>query len=208
MLELDKNIIGIKRHLLKRPQNGENIKNLKPDLYPKQPNNSEPVPAAVLIALIKRDNGYNVLYTQRATNLRSHSGQISFPGGKIDPNDEDAAKAAIREAQEEVAINPKDVRILGFMPTMFTGTNYLITPVVAIVTPSAPFKANESEVSSFFEVPLGFLCKENAYQSIDVWHAERYQKTWKIEYDNKNIWGITAHITRLLYDIALKDIDK
>ncbi len=206
MIELDKNIIGIKRCLLCEPQNLSDATNLKPDLYPEVPQTTSAVPAAVLIALVRRENHYSVLYTERSKNLRSHSGQIAFPGGKIDVSDKDAAAAAIREAEEELAIKPQDVEILGYMDTMFTGTNYLITPVVGIVRPSAPFIANEQEVASFFEVPLDFLMRATSYQSFDVWFANRQQKTWKIEFEKKIIWGITAHLTRHLWDLALKDM--
>ena len=111
---------------------------------PERPFDRPPVAAAVLIALVRRPAGLTVLYTERSPDLRSHSGQIAFPGGKIDPTDADAADAALREAWEEVDLERADARVLGFMPTYYTGTNYLITPVVAMVEPSRPFIPNPS----------------------------------------------------------------
>ena len=102
------------------------IPELVPDWTPDVPHERPPVPAAVLIALVDREDGLSVLYTERSPALRSHSGQVAFPGGKIDPTDFDAAAAALREANEEVGLAPQDARVLGYMPQYFTGTNYLI----------------------------------------------------------------------------------
>ena len=89
---------------------------------------SPPRDAAVLIALVRRGEELSVLYTERSPDLRSHSGQIAFPGGKIDPDDNGPGDAALREAWEEVALDRDDARILGYMPAYFTGSNYMITP--------------------------------------------------------------------------------
>lgn len=204
MREIDKRIERISQRLLDAPQAVDEMAHLTPDLYPETPNERPPVAAAVLIALVQRDEAYSILYTQRSTNLRSHSGQIAFPGGKIDSTDADAAAAAVREAEEEVAMRGEDVEILGYLPTMFTGTNYLITPVVGVVNPGAPFVANPVEVESFFEVPVGFLQREEVYQAFKVTYGKKQQRTWKIAYETRNIWGITANITRHFRDLALK----
>jgi 8-oxo-dGTP pyrophosphatase MutT (NUDIX family) len=200
---MDKSIEIIKNKLLDSPQEISDISALKPDLDPKIPAKNPPVAAAILIALVRQKHGYDILYTKRATSLRAHSGQIAFPGGKIDLSDKDAASAAIREANEEVAMKAQDVSILGYLPAMFTGTNYLITPVVGVVEPSAPFIANPEEVDEVFQVPLTFLSRDDAYQSFKVWHENKYQQTWKIEHDGRVIWGITASLTRAFKDIAL-----
>ena len=88
---------------------------------------------------------------------------MAFPGGRIDPEDKDAAHAALREANEEVALDPQDASVLGYMPFYFTGTNYFITPVVAVVEPSAPFLPNPEEVGGVFEVPLETLIDPRSY---------------------------------------------
>ncbi len=202
---MDKNLEKIRSRLLSEPQDIKNISRLVPDLYPAKPSTKPPVAAAVLIALVRHDDGYKILYTKRSNDLRAHSGQIAFPGGKIDASDKDAASAAVREASEEVAMRPQEVDVLGYLPTMFTGTNYLITPVVGVVTPSQPFVANPDEVDEVFQVPLSFLSQDKVYQSIKVWHANKHQPTWKIDYYGKVIWGITANLTRSLKDMALRD---
>lgn len=176
---------------------------LTPDWLPDVPPNRPPVPAAVLIGLIRRPEGLSILYTERSPDLRSHSGQIAFPGGKIDPEDAGPGAAAVREAGEEVAMRAGDARILGYMPLYYTGTNYLITPVVAEVTPTAPFVPNPGEVRSVFEVPLDYLMETTNYSPFRITRAGREHSTWQINHSGLVIWGITANLTRRFHDLAL-----
>jgi 8-oxo-dGTP pyrophosphatase MutT (NUDIX family) len=162
----------------------------------------EVVHAAVLIALVSRAEGYRVLYTERSTDLRSHSGQVAFPGGKIDDADAGAAEAAMREAGEEVALRASDARVIGFLPNYFTGSNYRITPVVADVHPTAPFRANPDEVAGLFEVPLAHLLPEAHYSRMTFKRGDSVRSAWRIDHDGHTIWGITANLTRLFRDIA------
>jgi len=145
-----------------------------------------------------------VLYTERSPDLRSHSGQVAFPGGKIDPGDSGPAAAALREANEEVSLDPADARVLGYMPAYFTGSNYMITPVVAEVRPHADFVANPSEVRTVFEVPLPLLMKEESFGTFRIRRRGQEHTTWQIEHEGPVIWGITANLTRHFYELVLR----
>jgi 8-oxo-dGTP pyrophosphatase MutT (NUDIX family) len=196
-------LIGrIEARLLRRPQAGAESE-LRPDWQPDVPFDRPPVPAAVLIGLVSRPSGLSVLYTERSSDLRSHSGQIAFPGGKIDPTDSDAADAALREAGEEVDLERADARVLGFLPTYFTGSNYLITPVVALVDPRRPFVPNPTEVQSVFEVPLEWLMDNRNYGTYRIRRGGKEHTTWQINHGDFVIWGITANLTRRFHDLVL-----
>jgi len=124
-------------------------------------------------------------------------------GGKIDAGDRDAVAAALREANEEVALQPAEAHVLGFMPNYFTGTNYLITPVVAVVRPTRPFVPNPGEVAAVFEVPLTLLMTARAYLTMSILRKGVEHTTWQVDHEGHRIWGITANLTRRFYDMAL-----
>lgn len=196
-------IAQIGARLLDRPEPVDDEGSFMPDWTPEEPFNRPPVPAAVLIAIVERSGAYSILYTERSSSLRNHSGQIAFPGGKIDAADSDAGAAALREAFEEVALLPDEARIIGYLPNYFTGTNYLITPVVAAVRPSRPFEPNPGEVESVFEVPLDLLREPETYLTFRIKRGGVEHTSWKIDYQGHLIWGITANLTRRFYDAAL-----
>jgi 8-oxo-dGTP pyrophosphatase MutT (NUDIX family) len=189
--------------LLHEPQPFDAGAGMLPDWVPDIPHGRPPVHAAVLIALVRRPEGLSILYTERSPDLRSHSGQIAFPGGKVDPTDSGAADAALREAWEEVHLERDDARVLGFMPLYYTGTNYLITPVVAVVEPKGPFVPNPGEVRSVFEVPLEYLMTPGSFTTFHIKRNGREHSTWQIEHSGLVIWGITANLTRRFHDLAL-----
>lgn len=178
---------------------------LIPDWAPTTPFERPPVLAAVLIALVDRPEGYTVLYTERSPDLRAHSGQVAFPGGKIDATDASAAEAALREANEEVGLRRSDARVLGYLPTYFTGTNYLITPVVAEIKPTQVFVPNPSEVHSIFEVPLARILDIESYGSYRIKRSGEEHRTWQIDHDGHVIWGITANLTRQFADLVMAE---
>lgn len=192
--------------LLQEPPGLEHAEALVPDWEPLEPFERPPVPAAVLIGLVRRPEGHTVLYTERSPDLRAHSGQVAFPGGKIDRSDAGAAAAALREAREEVGMRPEDARVLGYMPTYYTGTNYLIVPVVAEVTPTGPFVPNPGEVHSVFEVPLTRILSDETYGTFRVRRGGKEHTTWQIDHDGHVIWGITANLTRLFRDRVLGEV--
>ena len=201
----DELIERIRGRLLPWPQAAEDTATLAPDWIPEGGFSGPPRDAAVLIALVRRDEALSVLYTERSPDLRSHSGQIAFPGGKIDPDDDGPGDAALREAWEEVALDRDDARILGYMPAYFTGSNYLITPVVAEVRPHRAFVGNPGEVKSVFEVPLPMLMRNESFDTLHFEYGARKGSTWRIAHGGLVIWGITANLTRRFYELVLKD---
>lgn len=200
MIDGDRLIEHVRGRLLAEPQPpGDLVPEWMPEVTPETP----PVAAAVLIGLVRRPDGLGLLYTERSPALRSHSGQISFPGGRIDPGDAGPADAALREANEEVALHRPDATVLGFMPTFLTGSNYLITPVIASIVPTAPFVPSPDEVKTVFEVPLELLAHEKTYGRYLIRRGATEHSTWQIEHGGLRIWGMTANLTRRFRDLAL-----
>jgi 8-oxo-dGTP pyrophosphatase MutT (NUDIX family) len=149
--------------------------------------------AAVLIAITDRSEP-GVILTQRPEWLRSHAGQVAFPGGKIDDDDADATSAALREAHEELSISPDDVRVIGLADTYFSSSGYRIDPVVGIIPPDLPLHANPEEVEDWFEVPLAFLFDpKNAVKKEAKWNGET-RIYYDIQWHDRRIWGVTAGI--------------
>lgn len=161
-----------------------------------------PAPAAVLIPLVVRDR-LGLLLTQRTAHLSTHSGQIAFPGGKVDAEDRDATAAALREAREEIGLEPGHVEVLGSLPEYVTGTQFHITPVVALVRPGFTLLPNPGEVDDVFEVPLDFLMDPvNHRRHGFEWNGEMrewYSMPFQEGATERFIWGATAGMLRNLY---------
>ncbi len=157
-------------------------------------------PASVLVPLVMRGAGLNLILTRRAVRLKHHPGQIAFPGGKQDPGDADALAAALREAQEEIGLRSRDVEILGPFDRHETVTDFDITPFVGIVRQDFRPIVDRTEVEEVFEVPLAFVLDPENYQI----HGRMWQGTCRryyvVPYGPYYIWGATARMLRTLTD--------
>lgn len=148
--------------------------------------------AAVLVPLIDHPGCPGLLLTRRTEALRQHAGQISFPGGALEPGDEGPVAAALRETTEETGMDTSDIEVLGFLDTYLTITSFAITPVVARVPPGKPLVPDPGEVSELFEVPLDFVLNSaNVNQHVGQ-RGDLRVRYYSIPYRDKNIWGATA----------------
>jgi len=160
--------------------------------------------AAVLIPIIQRPDMLTVLLTERSPDLKHHAGQVSFPGGRMEPEDADIRATALREAHEEVGIDPADIEIIGYLDPNPTVTGYAVTPVVALVELRRDFVIDPVEVKSAFEVPLPFLLDE-----VNQQHSEREFEGIMVpiaefNYGGHRIWGATASMLIEFRNILLK----
>ncbi|MDP9011435.1 MAG: CoA pyrophosphatase [Pseudomonadota bacterium] len=150
------------------------------------------VPAAVLVPLVEREPGLTVLLTQRAATLKDHAGQISFPGGRIEPDDADPWRAALREAHEEIGLAENFVEFAGYLPDHWVGTGFRVTPVVGFVNPAYELRIATAEVHDVFEVPLEFILDETNHKARTRELGGVTLEVYDIPYGNRNIWGATA----------------
>lgn len=167
-----------------------------------------PAAASVLVPLVPRASGLHVLLTRRTAHLRDHAGQISFPGGKAEPEDANAVATALREACEEVGLAPELVDVLGTLPTYTTVTRFVVTPVVGLLRPDYTLILDAHEVAEAFEVPLSFLMTPANHQrhEFDMGGATRQflSMPWGAEPGSGDayfIWGATAAMLRNLYHL-------
>ena len=156
--------------------------------------------AAVLVPLVAHETGLTALLTLRTPHLAVHAGQIAFPGGKIEPSDEGPAAAALREACEEIGLDPAAVAVVGYLDRYLTGTGYRITPVVARIAPDPMLALNPQEVQEAFEVPLAFLMNPQNHRRGSRVFMGHERHFYEMPFEGRYIWGITAGIIRGLYE--------
>ena len=156
-------------------------------------------PAAVLAPIVPRPDGLTVLLTLRAAHLRSHSGQVAFPGGKIDFG-ETPADTALREAHEEIGLTPGMVEPLGWLDPYLTGTGFRVSTLVALIDPDFAPTLNPEEVADAFETPFAFLMDAANHQLQERQWRGRTRKFYAMPYGERYIWGVTAGILRNLYE--------
>jgi 8-oxo-dGTP pyrophosphatase MutT (NUDIX family) len=158
--------------------------------------------AAVLVAITRRAEP-GVLLTVRREHLRTHAGQVAFPGGRIDADDPSTAAAALREAEEEIGLSPQQVELWGTADPYRTITGYRVTPVLGSVPPDLPLTPHESEVADLFEVPLAFLLDPANQRAVEVEYRGRMRPYYQIDWQGRRVWGATAamlvNLTRRLH---------
>ncbi|MEL7546769.1 MAG: CoA pyrophosphatase [Pseudomonadota bacterium] len=157
-------------------------------------------PAAVLIPIIPREAGPTALLTQRPKTMAAHPGQVAFPGGKVDPVDRDEVAAALREAQEEVGVDPSKVDLVARGANYFTGTAFQITPVIGVLSADFVPRPDPGEVADVFEAPLSFLFDTSNHRKGEaVWQGQR--RTYvEMPWNGFRIWGVTAGIIQVLHN--------
>ncbi|MCJ2047222.1 CoA pyrophosphatase [Methylobacterium sp. J-078] len=176
------------------PRGDHDLDGLAAAVVPERPHRR----AAVLVPVLPRADGLHVLFTVRAAHLRDHSGQIAFPGGKIDADDASPAHAALREAREEVGLVAEAIRVLGYLDPYLSATGFLVLPVLGLVDPRADLTLNPDEVAATFEVPLSHLLDPNQRRiESAVWRG-RQRRYYAITYGEFRIWGVTAGIVNNL----------
>ncbi len=152
----------------------------------------QPTPAAVLLLVVNHPREPTVVFTQRTAHLADHAGQISFPGGRVAPGDEGPAHTALREAREEVGIDPAGIEILGEMPDYHTSTGFRVRPVVGWAEQPPDYLPDPYEVAEVFEVPLAFLLETANHRYESAFYKGRLRHYWAMPWHGRFIWGATA----------------
>lgn len=174
---------------------------LNPDLLPAPPYRD----AAVLITLLDRGDDLSVVFTQRTSHLHAHAGQVSFPGGGREPQDESAVQTALREAQEEIGLDPSCVRVLGELDEYITRTGFRVRPVVGYVAAVPEWNPDPFEVEEIFDVPLAYLCTPGHLCRQRVEREGAVREFYACNWQKFHIWGATAGMMRHFLDIVMDE---
>jgi len=153
--------------------------------------------AAVLVPIIARPQP-TLLLTRRADSLRKHAGQVAFPGGMMDHSDPSLVFTALREAEEEVAITPASVQVIGTLPAVTSSTGFQVTPVVGILPATISYQPSEDEVAAVFEMPLQEALRLGRYTPLDIHRHGSEHRVWLSWFEDYFVWGMTAGIIRQL----------
>ena len=161
-------------------------------------------PAAVLFPIVARREGLQVIFTKRTQKLKSHSGQVSFPGGRVDAEDKDVRMAALRETWEEIGVKETDIKVLGQLPDYFAGSGYQISSFVGLIDNNVSFVRSLDEVEYIFEVPLAFLMAPDNHKVSSRVFEKIERHFYEMPWEGDHIWGVTAGIVRMFYNRVFK----
>lgn len=177
------------------------------DLDPRTEPVSGLTPAAVLVPIVAQPTGFTVLLTQRTQHLKDHPGQISFPGGRVEPTDKNPITTALRETQEEIGLPRRCVDVRGYLDAYETATGFLVTPVVGFVPPMLRLRLDPFEVAEVFEVPLSFLLDASNHQIGTLSFGGVQRRFWVFQYQDRFIWGATAGMLMNLFRRLQQDFE-